>query len=191
MTRPFKVSYTCSNCGAQTTAESGFGRWMRNNAELDSKEGIVRTDFDHTICRYKTYYESRGFQIMMIVEVKEHGAEPDESQTDLLSFTNQILFKNKRGKNMYNARTAVTHKLWSKKNQCWVNVRHYGVHLLQFEKTNPDDSAWIKWDRKIITKEVLVDLLRMDRRPDNPDLFMIEYLRDRHKKDSQTKLVLA
>jgi len=36
---------------------------------------------------------------------------------------------------------------------------------LQFEKTCPDDSAWIKWDGKEITPDQLVELLRFEIHP--------------------------
>lgn len=180
MTRRFNVHYTCARCGHQTTAESGFGRWMRDQPALDSVHGIVRTDLDHVIVRYKTSLDQRDFQLLMVVEVKEFGAEPDPSQVDILSFFRQI--GERAGYNMHGAKTTGTYRLYSRISGRFVNVRFFGVHLLQFEKTNPNDSEWIRWDHKDITEGVLVGLLAMERRPDNPDQMMIETLRDRHRK---------
>lgn len=164
----------------QTTAETAFGRWMRWDSRLKSSDGITRTDCDHIILRYKTALDGREFQLMMIVEVKEFGAEPDPCQTDILSFTAQSLVV--RGRNMHGEKT--TRSIWLKSRMLnrEVLVRNYGVHLLQFEKTSPLDSAWIKWNRRAISEKTLTDILRMDVRPDNPDRPMIEFLRDRHRR---------
>ena len=181
MTKQFNSFYTCGKCGHRTSAETGFGRWMRNLPALDSIQGIVRTDLDHCILRYKTTIQGRDFQLLMIVEVKEYGAQPDKSQIDILSFIRQMI--EDKGTNMHGAPTVRTHNLISKmRDNRKVSVRFWGVHLLQFEKTNPDDSSWIKWNRKLISKHDLVAVLAMERRPDRPDKMMDEYLRDRHRK---------
>lgn len=181
MTRKFNAHYTCDHCGHRTTAETGFGRWMRNHYALDSVNGIVRTDTDHIVLRYKTGLDGRDFQLMMVVEVKEYGAEPDKSQTDILSFLRQLA--DNRGENIHGCKTRKSLRVRSRMLNRDVLLRFYGVHLLQFEKTNPDDSKWIKWDRKPISKETLLGVLALERVPDNPDKFMIEFLRDRHRKD--------
>jgi hypothetical protein len=178
MTRRFNVTNTCQHCGKQTTAETGFGRWMRNNPALDSKDGIVRTDTDHTILRYKTHEQGRDFQLIMDVEVKEFGSEPDPSQKDILIFKHQMALRT--GKNMYHGKTFFTHRLKSSISGRLVRVRYLGFHLLQFEKTNPNDSTWIKWDRKGISIEILTRILLFDRHPYHPEKPMIEFLRDRH-----------
>jgi hypothetical protein len=186
MTKLFNVNYTCQHCGKQTSCESGFGRWMRNHPALDSVNGIVMTDLDFVVLRYKTYFDGRDFQLMMIVEVKEHGKDPDPAQVDVLSFLRQLA--ETKHKTIYGTPTVETLKLYSKKNGHKINFRFYGVHLLQFEKTSPNDSAWIKWDRKIIDANTLVGILAMERRPDDPQKWMIEYLRNHHKKEQHPLL---
>jgi hypothetical protein len=188
MTRKFNIHYTCQTCGAMATAETGFGRWMRNNPRLDSASGIVRTDLDHVILRYMTTFQKRDFQLMMIVEVKEYGKEPDAAQVDILSFLRQLAeFK---GTNMHNFPTVQCVKARSKMTGRDVRLRFFGVHLLQFEKTNPMDSLWIKWDRKIITPAQLEDILAMNVRPDDTSKPMIDYLRDRHRAPREQLLNL-
>jgi len=186
MTKSFKVNYTCKHCGGRTTAETGFGRWMRNNLRLDSGSGIVRTDCDHIICRYKTNTDGREFQLMMIVEVKEFGSEPDQSQRDILSFISQSLII--KGRNMHHAETIKSLRLKSIILGRNVLVRNFGVFLLQFEKTNPQDSRWIKWQRKIISEQTLTEILSFHRRPDHPSLLMDSFLRNRHRKIKQETL---
>lgn len=188
MTRTFNVCYTCKWCGKRSDAQTGFGRWMRNHKALDSIFGIVRTDTDHWILRWKTSLEGRDFQLLMLVEVKEMGSEPDEAQLDILHFVHLGMIRPR--KNMHGAKCDNEFPATSTVTGRKVRVRYMGYHLLQFEKTNPDDSAWIKWDRKTISADVLVGVLALERHPDKPDKFMIEYLRDRHRRDDHPLLPL-
>jgi hypothetical protein len=184
MTKPFHVRYTCENCGHQTSAETGFGRWMRHCPKLQpSVAHIVRTDTDHTILRYMTYLQgakTRDYQLIMDVEVKEFGAEPDRAQADILNFKHQLVTN--KSKNRHGAKTDNTYELRSSAAGRKVKVRYLGFHLLQFEKTSPNDSRWIKWDRKEITLDTLVGLLALDLHPDKPHMRMADFLRDRHKQ---------
>lgn len=151
---------------------------MRNHPQLTSESGIVRTDTDHTILRYKTHDQGRRFQLMIDVEVKEFGSIPDEAQRDILAMKHQLTFN--KGKNRHNARTVITRKVKSIKSRGMVNVRYLGFHLLQFEKTNPQDSQWIKWNYLEISEWKLVGLLALEFDPYNPARTMNELLRDRH-----------
>lgn len=188
MTRKFNIRYTCEHCGRQSTAETAFGRWMRNHIALDSVDGIVRTDLDHIVLRYKTSLDGRDFQLLMLIEVKEFGAHPDPAQTDCLSFIRQMAERRQRNRHGANGFSSV--KLRSRMLNRPVNVRFYGVHLLQFERTNPHDSSWIKWDGKIISPEELVGVIALERRPDDFKKFVMEFLRDRHSKTRQPLLPL-
>ncbi len=179
MTKPFNVKYACERCGHQTTAETAFGRWMRHQPDLKSSDGIVRTDCDHIVLRYKTAKDGRDFQLMMVVEVKEYGADPDPAQRDILSFFSQTIYV--RGRNMHGSPTTRSLRLKSRMLGRDVLVRNYGVHLLQFERTSPDD-GWIKWNWQFIDTVTLTEILAFNRRPDNPTLRMEEFLRDRHAK---------
>ena len=187
MTRPFTVQYDCQNCGRQSSAETAFGRWMRNHPALHSEKGIIRTDTDHTILQYKTHPHGRDFQLIMDIEVKTFGAYPDLSQRDILSFKHQLA--RKTGRNINGSRTTHTHILKSTMTGRRVRVRYCGTHLLQFEKTNPNDSTWIRWDHKPITTDVLVDLLRFVRNPEHPEKLMEEFLRDRHRQQRELPLL--
>jgi hypothetical protein len=182
MTKDFAVWNSCGVCGHQTSAETAFGRWLRDQEELDSrKKDIVRSDCDHIFLRYRTAH-GRDFQLMMVVEVKEYGAEPDASQRDILSFFSQTIFHSLKGKNMHGASTVRTLRLKSWMTGRMVYVRNYGVHLLQFEKTDPIDSKWIKWDRNVITAPKLIEILAMRVRPDDPSKPIEIFLRDRHRQ---------
>jgi hypothetical protein len=180
VTKPYKVHITCSHCGHRIPAETAFGQWMRDQSKLKSGDGIVRTDCDHIIVRYKTHPQGRDFQLMMIVEVKEFGGEPDPCQRDILSFLSQTIFI--RSRQICGAKTTKSLKLKSHILGRPVLVRNYGVHLLQFEKTSPRDSAWIKWDRCLVDAPTLTEILAFERRPDAPHLWMKDFLRDRHRQ---------
>jgi hypothetical protein len=151
---------------------------MRNNKALDAQTGIVRTDTDHTILRYRTF-GSRDFQLLMDIEVKEYGAAPDAAQADILNFKHQLAMR--RGKNKHGTSTVLTHKLKSRLSGKHVNVRYFGYHLLQFEKTNPLDSAWIKWNRQSVSEGQLTAILAFDRHPLQIDKPINDFLRDRHQ----------
>lgn len=186
MTKRFHIMNTCAHCGNQTTAETAFCRWMRDQEELDSRRnGIVRTDCDHIILRYKTHKTGRELQLMMIVEVKEFGRDPDPTQKDMLSFLSQTIWHSLRGKNMHKATTDRTLRLKSWILGRDVNVRNLGVHLLQFEKTSPKDSEWIRWNYHEVDEATLIQILAMNVRPDNPKRSIDEFLRDRHKKQDE------
>jgi len=115
---------------------------------------------------------------MMDVEVKENGAEPRDDQRDIQAFKTQLALE--RGENMHGAKTIVTRRLYSVLNHRRVRLRYFGYHLLQFEKTSPLDSTWIKWNRQPITEEQLTDLLAFELNPFDPSRPMMELLRDRH-----------
>lgn len=184
MTKPFNVRNSCENCGHQTSAETAFGRWMRHHPKLRSTVNhIVRTDTDHTILRFKTYEngkQSREFQLMMCVEVKEFGSYPDDAQRDLLNFQHNFVMNTSQ--NRHGAKTYKTMKIRSFVAKKKVKVRHYGFHLLQFEKKGPDDSKWIKWDGKEITADTLAEILAFNVHPYQLDRPMDEFLRDRHEQ---------
>lgn len=65
-----------------------------------------------------------------------------------------------------------------------VALKLFGVHVLQFEKTSPDN-GWIKWDGRLISVEQLVDILNFDVDPDS--LNPLD-LRIHHKKRPQPLL---
>lgn len=177
MTRHFNVHYTCQYCGKQSSAETAFGRWMRAQSQLDSRDCIVRTDTDHTILRYRTRKDGRDYKLVFNLEVKEWGSYPDPSQKEILAINHAFTIR--KGKNMHGHPTQTAQ--WIRlPNGNRARVRHYGYHLLQFEQTGPEDSAWIRWDKKEITEDQLLKLLRFDLNPDDPRRPMDEFLRDRH-----------
>jgi len=189
MTRPFNNRMHCPNCKCEMTMETALGRWLRGRHELRSEDGINIYDEDHfcdrrVVHKYKENGE-RSVQCYMVLEVKEYGAFPTKAQQSTLAILSGYI-KNFFGNR--HTRRGATKDIYGKRGKVWdhvydrsVQVRHYGYHLLQFEKTCPDDSSWIKWNSKEITEEQLVKLLRFEIHP--LTLMPID-ARDHHKQKS-------
>lgn len=174
MTRNFNQIVNCPQCGAEFPAESAFCAWMRSRPELDSADGIVRTDADHIVHRYKFSHTDRNVQALMFIEVKTNVDFNKErlipnSQADSLWIIDQLV-RNRRS-NIYKVPRKQcdghVHKVYSlvAKKNVW--VRFYGVHGLYFSGTNPIDSESIQWDRRPIRIDQLIKLLRFELDPDS------------------------
>lgn len=149
--------------------QAGFMAWLRSNTSLDSTaQGLVAVDVDAWIHKYKTAGDRR-YQFVMLVEIKEHGAQPNPFQRDTLHIINQLLRNRRNTKEQWNA--AGSHpriaKCYSIMNKGTVHVLGYGAHLLQFsgDGSNPERSL-ILWDRKPISVTQLEQLLRFELDPD-------------------------
>lgn len=187
MTRPFSTRAHCPNCKCEMTMETAIGRWLRGRQDLRSEDGINIYDED-CFCDRRVvhkYHEGgdRSVQFYMVVEIKEYGAYPSPAQQSTFSILSSYL-KNYVG-NMH-SRVGSTCDIAGKRKKVWdpvferyVSVRHYGFHLLQFEKTSPEDSEWIKWNKKTITEDQLVQLLRFEI---HPFTLMPVDARDHHKQ---------
>ena len=104
-----------------------------------------------------------------MVEVKTHGAKPTAQQHDTVHVVGQFV-RNRRltptKDNNYRQIEPVINEAYSPLNSRSISVRAFGFHLLQFEKTCPTDSKWIKWDRVHISAEDLERILMFDVDPD-------------------------
>lgn len=173
MTRPHGSQFYCPNCQTFHTAESGFGRWIRNNPELDSVKGFCVIDQDYWIHAYKTF-ENREFQCIMAVEIKTHGSKVSKAQRDTLHIVNQLL-RNRRSTptkedRRANAGIRTVHSAMLNRE---INLKSFGVFVLTFSGLGPDDSEIITWGggdgrarHTPITMGELTGLLRFDLDPD-------------------------
>lgn len=167
MTRPFNAQFHCPNCKTWQTQETAFGRWIRNNKELDSKSGYSVTDQDYVIHKFKTH-GNREFQCVMIVEIKTMGAEPSDAQSDTLYMLDQLT------RNRVSTPTATNRaqagrgvvNAWSVMRKRYVTLKAFGTHLLTFSGLGPDDSDVIEWDRAPISIDTLTSILKFDLDPD-------------------------
>lgn len=171
-TRQFNQQFHCSNCGCMSSAETSFGRWIRENKHLDSTKGIVVYDIDYIVHRCKTAH-GKHKQLMMFVEVKTRNSDMTDSQRDTLYMAAQLTqnrrmnpaLKNKR--NRWNSAIVkgwsrgVT-EVWSEFEKGFVDVLHFGFFKLQFSGLGPTDSEFILWNEKPIDAETLTKLLSFD-----------------------------
>lgn len=168
MTRPFNAQYHCPNCRTFVSCETMFGRWIRENKELESKNGYCVTDQDYWIHKFKTF-GGRDFQLLMGVEIKTMGQELTMAQTDTLHTINQLL-RNRRQtptkELKWQATGSCVRKVKSVVAKKEVVLRAYGIHVLTFSGLGPNDSEWMAWDRKPIDIKTLTQLLRFDLDPD-------------------------
>lgn len=172
MTRPFNAQFHCNVCKTWQTQETAFGRWIRNNPEIRSRDGWCVTDLDMTISEFKTVHQyktaySRDFQLIMDIEVKTMGVDLSPSQRDTLHIRNQLM-RNRRQTPTKGLgfQAGIALDVFSTMRGRKVPVRCYGVHLLRFLGLGPEDSEWILWDQKPITMDQLTGLLRFDLDPD-------------------------
>lgn len=176
MTCPMRETVTCLNCSHVQTNEVPFLRWMRNAPELSSgAAGLVRYDLDVLLHKYMHLTDckgSRDVQAMMFVEVKTHLAKPDAAQRDTLHILNQVL--NNRRPNMHRkakgsrASSPAPVKAYSPLNRRPITLFLLGGHLLQLSGSFPGDSPRMLWDKKLITPDQLVGLLRFELDPHEP-----------------------
>ena len=168
MTRQFNSQFHCPNCKTWHTSETLFGRWIRNNDQLDSAKGFCVTDQDYWVHRFKTH-GNRAFQCLMLVEIKTHGADLTLAQTDTLHIVNQVM-RNRRAtptKDLKFQAGIAPLKVRSSMAGHLVTLKSFGMHVLTFSGLGPEDSEWIRWDRQEISEGQLTSLLRFDLDPDS------------------------
>jgi hypothetical protein len=173
MTRQYNQVFTCANCGCTGTTETSFGRWVRNNPDLDSqKHHVCIYDIDYIVHKYKTHH-GRTFQLMMLLEVKTRNSDMTDAQRDTLYMLSQLTQNRKRNKSIVSAAVKDnandiqglsfgSTKVWSPMRKAVVSVKSFGFFKLQFSNLGPDDSDEIKWNDKTIDASTLTSLLNFD-----------------------------
>lgn len=189
MTRPCITQIHCPNCRARISFETSFGRWIRDNKDLESKSGFCLVDQDYLVHKFKTEF-GREFQLIMMIEIKTMGAKLTDAQRDTIHCFNQLLRNRKRTPTKdleWQVEEAVVRTAYSYMLKRHTNLKSFGIHVLTFSHLGPDDSEWIKWDRRLIDIDTLTKLLRFDLDPDT--LKPID-LRNHHstKKTKQLRL---
>jgi hypothetical protein len=84
-------------------------------------------------------------------------------------------------KKMHEASGYAPRKVWSTRNNRYVNFWVFGIHVLRFENTDPINSKWIEWDKEQINISMLESILMMNVDPDTlkpiDELFRVHHLR--------------
>ena len=167
MTREFGQQHHCAMCGAKSSIESTFSRWLRANDDLESSAGHVFVDTDLWVRRYKTAL-GREFQLLMLVEIKTHGAQLTDAQRDTLYMINQVM-RNRREtptKKLKHQAGTSPMDVYSTMLGRRITLKAFGMHVLTFSRLGPDDSQAMKWDNQPINSNQLRDLLAFDLDPD-------------------------
>ena len=116
-----------------------FSYWLRDNPELDSRIG----GFDSQNLDYIWFAYRDGWFIL--IEEKMFSGKQSDQQNDIHGVIRQLLqAANGTKVNSYRGRRAIEYR---------------GYYLVQFEKTNPNDSQWIKINSEKYTKGELTFLL--------------------------------
>ena len=173
MTREYRETVKCEHCGRYTRTLDPFNRWVHDHPRLHSvRDSITVNNPDVIIHRYRIGEDNLGtrlIQAVMWIEVKRHGARPELSQKDDLHIVNQMLSNERatptkagpRWSRPRHAPVQIYSALLKRKTFLWA----YGVHSLYLSGSTPDDSNVILWDKREITVEQLVRILRFELHP--------------------------
>lgn len=108
-----------------------FGEWVRRQPILAGRHGYLATNLDYIWGNYEK-------QKWMLIEEKRWMSELRPAQWDMIELVHHCCKSNEAN--------------WEK---------YQGFHLLQFERTNPDDGR-IFWDKQEISKQQLIRLLSFE-----------------------------
>ena len=138
-----------------------FLAWVRDNPALPSREGETRLDVQdadtifHAFMTSVDHIGTREIQAIMLVEHKTRNGRPDDAQRDTLWKLHQ-----------FSGQRIISKQI----------IRFFGVFVLIFSGTDPDNSTDLLWGRfspdgnirfsKISTEE-LIQLLLFKRHPMN------------------------
>lgn len=109
-----------------------FGIWIRDQPEVDSFKGYRNYNLD-IIWWHKEGYNKEPKKWMLIEEKRYMASLKGDQKTTFNWLHNKIMKIN--------------------------DITYQGFHLLQFEKTSPEDGK-IFWDNKEITKNELLEILQ-------------------------------
>jgi hypothetical protein len=152
--------------------------WIRDHESLDSKEkclSIGDTDlWVHKFGSRETHHRgvNRDYQYIMMVEIKCNGADLNGPQRDTLMNINHILrtkaLRTVRNEGKFfdgnpDYTTYVQGHIAGKP----IQLHAYGVHKLRMSGHTPDDSKWLTWDDKPITRIQLLQILSFEIHPDS------------------------
>ena len=120
--------------------DTQFGNWLRTKKIIKSGLGYDAENIDYV---WFAFYD--GWFIL--IEEKRHGASQRLAQADTHGIIHQLLENVPLGTKVKTMRG----------NR---EIEYRGYYLVQFQKTNPDDSLWIKINGTKYTKNELLYLLK-------------------------------
>lgn len=134
----------CPKCGKEHTATTKFSDWIRSVLNDSGTYDVQNLDF------IRFHYRD-GW--LITVEEKQYGYQSSEAQRDTHNIVAQLLFVAS-----------------GSKVKTWRGVRpiyYKGHYVIAFEKTNPEDSQWVRINGKLYDNpsKVVFELFK------DPDLF--------------------
>lgn len=145
-----------------------FSAWVRDNPKFPPTILGV-TDIDSIAYRDEMLVfhrhhqgQSKRVQHIMLIEVKQHGMDLTASQRDTLLLLSHALTE-VRVDGVRGPRHSVEKNVMAQCRE--VHLYTWGVHVLCFSGTTPDDSDTIVWDRSEINAAQLEKLLLFELDP--------------------------
>lgn len=129
---------TCSNCGSSVSSFTPFSDWLRSLSYPYNSAVFDNQNLDYIWFNYREGW-------LITIEEKRYGAMPTDAQADTHNIIAQMLARASGG----------VYKTW----RGWRNIEYRGHYLVVFEKTTPNDSNWIKINRRLCSKNDLLRLL--------------------------------
>ena len=120
------------------TSGSACGNWFRDNLK-DSNNGLSIIDADTILYLFEEYNR----HIVMLIEEKANGDIIRNGQGRTIAAVDKML------------------RCGAKES----GIEYWGFKVLQMENTTPDNSKWIRFSGKIITKEQLKKYLNFQEKP--------------------------
>ena len=141
--------------------QSPFSDWVRNNPDLEARDGFTATDVDWIWQRFKTHTDKigdRSLQHMVLIEEKRGLDSLTDSQRDTLYMFHHLL-----------RQIPITkHPSYSTHGRRKITVWWWGVHVLKYSDPHRfQDSDEIIWDKHVVTTDELTKILRFELRPDD------------------------
>lgn len=152
MTKPALYNYKCEECnevlecpkcGKPTKMGTNFSKYLRALEGSLSSRFFNNQNLDYIWFNYRDYW-------LITIEEKTNNGKSSLAQKQSHSLLSQML------------EVASGHEYdvsYGSKKQI-AKVDYKGYYIVQFEKTNPDDSKWIKINNKIHSKDDLLFLLK-------------------------------
>lgn len=139
-----RIPLECPKCKRGQTHGSQFSKWLRKQNGFLSSQNFVGHNLDYIWFNYKQNW-------FITLEEKTNGGECTNSQKQVHNLLAQML--------QFASGQAFDVSFGNKKEIA--KVEYKGHYVIQFEKTNPDDSQWIKINGRKYNDKTCVKVLLM------------------------------
>lgn len=145
--RKCDVDAVCPKCGQAIPRSSAFSDWLRNLPPPYDSSNISNQNLDYVWHNYREDW-------FITIEEKMNGASCTYAQRDTHAIVYSLL-------KIASGLLEITKGfVWSTMREEWKRIEYRGHYVVSFEKTNPDDSEWIRINGEIANKADLLRLLK-------------------------------